>query len=962
MMRKLVLLATVLLCIAPAFVFAQTNTAPSSGGSDLNSPVWVNPSFQVGDAIVQQTPGSNTVKGTVTVVNDNAAAFGGVRLEAYLIGPAPVSKPNTIVADDAPGYDRVIFADSYQFFAHEKKTVSFTYTAPSVPAGPYRLRLQVITSNGNDYPLTLGQVNAPFVALSPGPVTVGTTPYTPSEGVNVQPGSPITIAASAKLTGSAASIKVTPVITTYAFDLTGNVLSTTQEEPVTLTSDNAQSQTYSIKVSDNPGAYQTTLVFQDSSGKRISSLIEYRWVVMGITARVMMGRFTALTSTAATAEFEVVGPADGKTFVDTTVSIAMLDGNQVVQQGSTDRPQLGKDGIQSGSMTFSLSSPPKNPGLRIILTNTKTKEVLDTYEVHVPAPLIEATPSLAPSSAATTHKFVPSIRVYAGVAILAIVLLSIALIVRHRIQRNAIRAKLPPLILLLGMVIGAGVLSYATHPADAVNGVIIAWKGNDLSDKYFLNVTINAPIHNNSPATSPISPSSIPVSFVLSYGTCNNKVTTPLVAVYNLHSEGQVAFTGTTYETSTPSSGGSIYKVYLQLTGPVGIVWNTLDDITKDTTNGSFDKVLYQKFKYIECTSDENCTLTRNFTGTLSVPNVADSTTLLWVFRNEFVGEGQDYEHLEAFYTWVNFRVPNNAPVSMPAYSTGGTTIVATQGQPTTLSLTAGGSSDPDGWNTAVRGMNAGGKCDWDLDFTQPSVFAATSTITNPATSGACSASTVHTFNDVPGTYTYQVLRLTDDASAQSNIGTVSVTVVAPTSTPTSTPITTPTPSATPVSGNNSPVSVASMSVNGGTFNSTATVVQGVPVTVQLSANGSSDPDGWNDPTLGVSNGGKCEWNSDLNQGAPTFETTISDPSIPDACQISAGAITFNDAPGTYTYNLLRITDASGAQSNSGTSSVTITILPPGSPTVTPVPTITPTPVPTASLLFGRGAVFQDTK
>ena len=178
-----------------------------------------------------------------------------------------------------------------------------------------------------------------------------------------------------------------------------------------------------------------------------------------------------------------------------------------------------------------------------------------------------------------------------------------------------------------------------------------------------------------------------------------------------------------------------------------------------------------------------------------------------------------------------------------------------------------------------------------------------------------------------------------------------------PTVSPTPTPSASPTPTVTPVSGNNPPVSVASISAGNGAFGSSITVEQGTPVSIKLSANGSSDPDGWTTPSKGVSQGGKCEWNSDLNQGTPTFETTIADPSSPAACQISLGTLTFNDAPGTYTYKLLRITDAAGAQSNNGT--VSVTVVAKGSPTPTPNPTASASP--SATPAFGSGN-FQETR
>ena len=108
---------------------------------------------------------------------------------------------------------------------------------------------------------------------------------------------------------------------------------------------------------------------------------------------------------------------------------------------------------------------------------------------------------------------------------------------------------------------------------------------------------------------------------------------------------------------------------------------------------------------------------------------------------------------------------------------------------------------------------------------------------------------------------------------------------------------------------------------------SSITVKKGIPTPIYLSASGSSDPNGWTDAVNGVSTDpGKCEWNSDLNQGDPTFEpaSTVNHPTSPSACNISLGSKIFNDNPGTYTYQVLRITDKPGKQSNIGSVSVTV--------------------------------------
>ncbi len=126
---------------------------------------------------------------------------------------------------------------------------------------------------------------------------------------------------------------------------------------------------------------------------------------------------------------------------------------------------------------------------------------------------------------------------------------------------------------------------------------------------------------------------------------------------------------------------------------------------------------------------------------------------------------------------------------------------------------------------------------------------------------------------------------------------------------------------------NAAPIAVAQVSKNGGAFVDSITVPQGVPTPIAVSASLSSDPDGWTS-LAGVSASGRCQWNTDLNPGAPTYERTINSPASPSACNISLGTLTFNDAPGTYTYNVLLITDNVGLVSNIATITIVVELPP----------------------------------
>lgn len=861
---------SLLFLISPAFAFAQTTPVPSpvSPSADLNSTVWVNPSFNVGNILVQQDAGTGLMHGTVDVVNDNTASFGGIRMQALLMDPAPVvTTPNTIVQDTAQIIDRVILPSTYSFAPNEKKTISFVYNPPKLPLGQYRLRLQIITQNGNqygweDYATTVGIKDAQFISVAQGPLLLGKNAHDPLEGVNIPASSALTAELSVKASG-AKTILATPVLTTYSFDVTGPVVSVTKGAPIIISSNKNLQTIIPIATPSAPGAYQATLVFHDASGNVISPMAQYRWVVIGITARIVSGRFTSLEDSKATVQFDIAGPADGQNSVNTEVHVVLLDGDKVITEGVKVFSALGKNGLQSGTAAFTFDSPLVNPGIRITLANTANNSQLDAYEIHVPpAPIQQIMPSLVPTPNLQSAKSSMSAQVFfiiIGIIALAIIIVLAWVVVS---RRNASKLRIPPLVLLL---VGIGFVGMAliAKPIHATNGVVID-AITQPGDKYTIYSTINKPIHNNDAATSPVDPTKIPVSFTLYYGTCNNKVTSPVVAIYNLHNGGDVPIGGNLVGKNTVVNGQTHTTLYLKMASPSNLSWDTYQDISTNKTNGSFDQLVYNAYPFTRCTGSQNCTLSVNFTGNLSVPATPDSTTLLWIFRVGYdaIAENEHFQLMQTLYTWVNFRIPAT---------------------PT------------------------------------PTPSASPTPRPTPSVSPSASPS------------------------------------VSPSASPTTSPSTSPTQ--TPVSSNRAPVSIANISAGSGAFGSSITVEQGTSVSIRLSANGSSDPDGWATPLFGVTQGGKCEWNSDLNQGVPTFETTIADPSSPAACQISLGALTFNDAPGTYTYNLLRITDASGAQSNNG--AVTVLVVAKGSPTPTLNPTASASP--SASPTFNPGS-FQETR
>lgn len=137
------------------------------------------------------------------------------------------------------------------------------------------------------------------------------------------------------------------------------------------------------------------------------------------------------------------------------------------------------------------------------------------------------------------------------------------------------------------------------------------------------------------------------------------------------------------------------------------------------------------------------------------------------------------------------------------------------------------------------------------------------------------------------------------------------------------------------------PVAEASVSTDGKNFFRSIRVEQGKAVKLWLSAgfdvNGDriasrDDAGGWG--TV-LSKGGRCEWNSDLNQGVPEFDIAMENPTNAKYCTYYVGEVKFFDKPGVYNYGVLRLIQANGKVSN--TSAINIAVQPPPPPDTPPI-------------------------
>ncbi len=135
----------------------------------------------------------------------------------------------------------------------------------------------------------------------------------------------------------------------------------------------------------------------------------------------------------------------------------------------------------------------------------------------------------------------------------------------------------------------------------------------------------------------------------------------------------------------------------------------------------------------------------------------------------------------------------------------------------------------------------------------------------------------------------------------------------------------------------NPPLAHAQIGFSPPSVGDTISVYQNISYPIFFSGSLSSDPDGWGTAQIGVSSGGKCEWDTTFD-GA--FDTTINNPSSPSACVAGPVSHAFNFPPQTKSFFIFKVTDAAGRVGVD--CRVDVTILP--TPDLVGQPPITNTP------------------
>ncbi len=971
--------------LALAQVQPYGNRADAEGASV--SGAYHPPALYVSAITLDSADITTEVKGSFHVLNQAEDILGDIKYRLEILSPLQVNVGKDIVIADAPTvYAQSLSKDTLAFIPKEERDIPFSYTVPALPIGEYRFRIKLVTTQGkelgwDDQTIQVTNGSATFAILTHGPIEVPVFKdevIPPTFGVTVSPSSSFTITAEAD-NATDVSLPAFPVLDVYAYGITGKKITSITGSPVTLDPQKSQGITVPVTAEAAPGVYYGVLTLRTAEGTQISSIADYRWIVRGESARIVSARIAKLETKQGgkvVVNVDYVGPADAQTALEGKISISLLDQQGTV--GTFDVPSeiALRDSISSGEATVELQRDLVGaPGLKVILTDISGK-ILDTYIISLPLSDQQLNTLLGVSSEKSSpfSGFSAPYSIKKIVMIVGAILL-VGVIVFYAIWKRK-SSSVSSLILLI--LIGSGV---GMFPSITEAGIRVVFPKTDkevadapefdnnwksLPNAYIVEMFVNKPIHDATYENG-----KIPLEFNVLYGASNSDIAytrnffryAPGVHVSSYdaswvdlgnkdfnasnacgagHNNNNKCFVTSTYVAQPllnfAEQPSNAVDATLQLVSKWGV--GSLPSASLPANAADFSGLAdgintWVKFATAEptvtptplvCADRARMSIDFQEIDTKRASNEHPTLPISFFGNGDQAGDAVFVDLVkENGQPVIDGKLPTNVDglavergdgfVTIQLYSTGrdnkGKECVSADINLEHAKFT---SFQNIGSNWKVRSERPeDGKwrfCRNAKDEVFPGV----------GTSHAEMISAAGPKND---TFTLYYKADATQGLPICPIVTPSTGPATPTPTSGPTPTLTVTPSTAP-STNHPPVGIAKISVDGATSSSSVTVTKGQATVISLSAAESSDPDGWTTPNKGVSTGGKCEWNSDLNQGSPTFETTIQNPLSPATCNINLGPLVFNDAPGTYTYNLLRITDASGAVSSDGTVSVTV--------------------------------------
>jgi len=521
------------------------------------------PGNYVGNVYVQDLKASiddnNNIAGTFTVKNSDTLPIGNLRYEVQLLETGPQLKTGEIVLDNSIAFDTSVQPELFALESNESQTKSFSYQAPNVPKGSYRLRIQILTSNDRPlgwdtidisvskdgvYPL-LGIIGVNVHATDP-VTNVTRDVWQAGQGVNVDPEQSFSVTIKAK-NDSKESISG-KLIMDVSKVLTSNGDKKDKKDVKELTIKGNSEETFDVPVQamSAPGVYVGTIALYNDQGQRISAVAEFRYVVKGKSASVISAKIKNIKESSVEVEFAVVGSADRSTKFEGTVEASIIEEGNVCGKISTKvelslMPSAGTAFISTIDCQFKSSQL----SVKVISDNG---DVLDDYKLALTNLPVKGQKTLVSNNinSNTGKSENPKAKTASIVIILAVIFVLIAIIVSVVLYK---KKKTNSVTTIIGILLFAAVLvAFNGGVKNAKAG--IRWNVNLHNDGLgWFSVTINKPQHQGTYAPGV----AVPFESALYWYACGNSNTDLRFSVYTKN--GANNFPSSSNPATWPGSG-----------------------------------------------------------------------------------------------------------------------------------------------------------------------------------------------------------------------------------------------------------------------------------------------------------------------------------------------------------------------------------------------------------------------
>jgi hypothetical protein len=490
----------------------------------------------------------NTFSGSITVKNKQKEAFGDLQYQMVLLAPATVVPNNKIIIDSTPEYDRVISSDTFSILGESEKKIDFTYHVPAVPAGEYRLRLQVLTSKGwelgwKDLKVEIKKSeNTPQNFVLAAPVSVlpegQKTESDPTSGVNVAPNSKLSL--KFLINKPQKDLTLTPELSVWEFAGNRAKIATIKGEPIKVIKGGSKIYSIPAVALEKPEAYYAEISLLDQDGKKSSNTISYRWVVEGESAEITVGKIEKpayKNGETMVAVAEIIGAADRKTVSKVAVEAVLTDEGRVVSTQKTDYFDLANS-TRVVKINIPLAEDVFSPEVTLKIVSQSGK-VLD--EDLIKLPVREGINKNNVASVPPPVK--KGINNFWLLGIAAILIVCLVAILRYlkRTKKDTIAKNITTLLVILflcGLAVTVKAVAHVSSGWQTIDGVGKAsyevwcygnWQGScvlDTNSRFFNNSpTLGETYSTVSNINDPTSPYVVPVEGYVLMHACQNSWT-----------------------------------------------------------------------------------------------------------------------------------------------------------------------------------------------------------------------------------------------------------------------------------------------------------------------------------------------------------------------------------------------------------------------------------------------------